>query len=291
MTPKPAADHPDVEKLDRYADGGATDREVAAHVARCEDCREVVDALLRLRVDLACLGPVPMPDDVAARIGAALRAEQPTASAQAGEIPTSAVGRTPHRRRWGDGRFHRPAAAWLALAAAAVVAAVVIGVGVLSSEDRTDSETAAPAMSVPAPSAALVAASDAVVTPATVAQQARDLVAGRTRVIGTLRNDTYSPSDLGRSDRANGPRSMAGEVDMVPPVGSDLQLCYVTFAGRTGGRVLGVDRIRFDGHPAVSVVLSVPADLQHLRVLVVDPGCTATSADGSIRYQAVVPRG
>lgn len=108
-------------------------------------------------------------------------------------------------------------------------------------------------------------------------------------MLGTLWNGTYSPSGrfFGRADTSGSP---AGEPGREAPVDPGLQLCYLTLAGRSGGLVLGVDRVRFDGSPAVTVVVSLPADPRHLRVLVVDPACTAASAAGSIRYQTVVPR-
>ncbi|HMA47688.1 MAG TPA: hypothetical protein VKP11_10890, partial [Frankiaceae bacterium] len=137
MTPEPGTGHPDVEALDGYAGGDTTDRDVVAHVAGCPACGAVVEGLIRVRVDLARLRPVPMPDDVAARIRAALRAEPPPVSAGgAGGAGGASVGRAPRTRRV-PGLPRRPAAAKLATAAAAGVTALAVGVGMLTSSGGT----------------------------------------------------------------------------------------------------------------------------------------------------------
>ncbi|WP_042374311.1 anti-sigma factor family protein [Streptacidiphilus neutrinimicus] len=80
--------HPDVELLAEHAEELLTDEqsaELTAHLATCAECRETYDALVELS---ALLGdepaPGPMPDDVAARIDAAL------AAARAGDAPLEA---------------------------------------------------------------------------------------------------------------------------------------------------------------------------------------------------------
>jgi hypothetical protein len=71
--------HPDVEALDAVAGGGGS-RSTARHLAGCDECTEAVDALRRVRAQLAHLASVTMPDDVAARIGATLaNARRPAA--------------------------------------------------------------------------------------------------------------------------------------------------------------------------------------------------------------------
>jgi hypothetical protein len=76
--------HPDVELLADHAEELLTleqSAELTAHLASCAECRETYDALGELA---ALLGeepsPGPMPDDVAARIDAALAAERASGS-------------------------------------------------------------------------------------------------------------------------------------------------------------------------------------------------------------------
>ncbi|MGF7238950.1 MAG: hypothetical protein ACQSGP_28955, partial [Frankia sp.] len=67
--------HPDIEALDAVA-GGIGPRGAVRHVAGCTECTETVEALRGVRARLADLASVRMPDDVAARIGAALTGAQ-----------------------------------------------------------------------------------------------------------------------------------------------------------------------------------------------------------------------
>ncbi len=78
--------HPDIEALDAVA-GGTGSRSAARHTAGCAECAEAVEALRQVRSRLADLAVVRMPDDVAARIGAALAGAQ----APAAELDRDAV--------------------------------------------------------------------------------------------------------------------------------------------------------------------------------------------------------
>ncbi len=71
-----ADQHPDVERLDAYAEGDHSPSGVALHVGACPQCRETVTALRQVRRDLAALASVTMPEDVAERLRAALISEQ-----------------------------------------------------------------------------------------------------------------------------------------------------------------------------------------------------------------------
>jgi hypothetical protein len=86
--------HPDVELLADHAEELLTPEqsaELTAHLASCAECRETYDALSELT---ALLGeepsPGPMPDDVAARIDAALAAERASGSRTVAESPSVA---------------------------------------------------------------------------------------------------------------------------------------------------------------------------------------------------------
>ncbi|WP_042415881.1 anti-sigma factor family protein [Streptacidiphilus anmyonensis] len=72
--------HPDADLLAEHAEELLTPEQSAdltAHLASCEECRETYDALVELTALLGAEpAPGPMPDDVAARIDAALAAER-----------------------------------------------------------------------------------------------------------------------------------------------------------------------------------------------------------------------
>ena len=75
--------HVPVERLAAYAAGdldATAALEVEAHVLLCADCRGDVEAVQRVAADLAAVPTVVMPDDVAARVDAALAAEAEAAA-------------------------------------------------------------------------------------------------------------------------------------------------------------------------------------------------------------------
>ncbi|MEZ0064155.1 hypothetical protein ABIA32_000133 [Streptacidiphilus sp. MAP12-20] len=84
--------HPEVELISEHLEGLLSDEqsaELAAHLRDCPDCRETHDALIELRDLLGAEpDPGPMPDDVAARIDAAL-AEARDSEARDNEAPDS----------------------------------------------------------------------------------------------------------------------------------------------------------------------------------------------------------
>lgn len=99
--------HPELEELaalvdavddpsaDTSADTNAETQpsDVQTHVAGCAQCTADLDALRTVRATLRSLPPVPMPDDVAQRLEAALReaaAQAPTGAQAAAEEPAAA---------------------------------------------------------------------------------------------------------------------------------------------------------------------------------------------------------
>lgn len=108
------ADGPDLDVLADLAGGllgPVEERTVRAHVDSCADCTAVLAALDRTGQELRWLPPIPMPDDVVTRIGAAL--------AEEGKVVSLSRARTRRKNRQ---RF-------LGIAAAGVV---VLGGGVLA---------------------------------------------------------------------------------------------------------------------------------------------------------------
>ncbi|MFB6699667.1 anti-sigma factor family protein, partial [Streptomyces rubiginosohelvolus] len=80
MTPTPdLAQHPEVSEISDLTEGLLTPSrtaEVQQHLAECDLCAEVRDSLEEIRGLLGTMpDPEPMPEDIAARIDAALAAE------------------------------------------------------------------------------------------------------------------------------------------------------------------------------------------------------------------------
>jgi hypothetical protein len=116
-------DHPDHEQLAAFQAGDGDRRQrsqVAAHVAGCPSCAEVIAAVEQARNRLALLGEPELPAGLHGRL--------------AGAVATEVVREAPARRpAW----YRRPAA-WGAAAAAILLAALVIPL-----LDRPDSLTSA----------------------------------------------------------------------------------------------------------------------------------------------------
>jgi len=116
-------DHPDHEQLAAFQAGDGDRRQrsqVAAHVAGCPSCAEVIAAVEQARNRLALLGEPELPAGLHGRL--------------AGTVATEVVrGAPPRRPAW----YRRPAA-WGAAAAAILLAALVIPL-----LDRPDSLTSA----------------------------------------------------------------------------------------------------------------------------------------------------
>jgi hypothetical protein len=114
-------DHPDHEQLAAFQAGDGDRRQrsqVAAHVAGCSSCAEVVDAVEQARKRLALLGEPELPAGLHGRL--------------AGAVATEVVRGAPARRR----AWYRRPATWGAAAAALLLAALVVPL-----LDRPDSLT------------------------------------------------------------------------------------------------------------------------------------------------------
>ncbi len=136
--------HPDVETLDGYADGDHSSLDVDRHVRECAACQDVVNALRRVRTDLAGLAQVTMPADVATRIQAALEAENSAAGRYGAGRMRGIPGAPGTFRRTGPGRRRRARAFDLLAVAAACLVALVVVAGVFAArESSRDAETTA----------------------------------------------------------------------------------------------------------------------------------------------------
>jgi hypothetical protein len=70
----------------------------------------------------------------------------------------------------------------------------------------------------------------------------------------------------------------------------DLRMCYLDLITRTGGRIIALDLMIFNGRPAVLVVLSVPKDTDQVRVVVLDEQCDITNMAAAQWYSTTTPR-
>ncbi|WP_131788215.1 anti-sigma factor family protein [Protofrankia symbiont of Coriaria ruscifolia] len=70
----------------------------------------------------------------------------------------------------------------------------------------------------------------------------------------------------------------------------DLRTCYLSLATQTGGNIIALDLVAFDGQPAVLVVLSVPTDPDELRVIVLDERCGVTNIAAALWYSTTTSR-
>lgn len=278
--PEPSA-HLDLDALaDALAgEGGPAE---AAHLAGCASCTNrlselaaadarVVDTLHRL--------PVPaVPADLAARLHAALRAEEPLAPTRAASV--TALPADGGRR---SGRGHSRGRSWLPAAAAAVLAVSGLGLGVaaLSGGSGGSDESAATALD----SAGGAAGLDLLTTssgtdwsdPAAVSRALPGVLDGQDEVALTAPQpvaesaeddaDTAAPGGVSALavdglERLRTPEGLASCLSAVlPPDEPDLV-------------PLAVDYATYAGEPALAVVLPDP-DPAQVSVFVVGAGCSA----------------
>ncbi|MCM3887309.1 hypothetical protein [Frankia sp. R82] len=70
----------------------------------------------------------------------------------------------------------------------------------------------------------------------------------------------------------------------------DLRTCYQSLLAQTGGFILGIDLVRYNGQAALLVVLSVPSQPSVGRLVVVDAGCGMTSSSTAPLYSVIAKR-
>ena len=287
--------------LDRLADyiGGALDgTPEAGAVARliADDPRwaSAADALGRadslVRADLSVLAaaPEPMPAEVAARIDATLAAAPPALAlldgGRAGERTPGSLDRRRRMRRW--------------TAAAAVAAGVVaLGLGVVSALPNAglDNNKTAPFNGLNRPEGAEPAGPGNAATPSAALPPGLGAASGA-RVVAS--GNDYRRGDLGALARQPGLSAAApgaGQGSAPEPHSNDarkdssdtavpdelsrlrdavaLKSCVDAIQGEYGGTVTVVDFARFEGRPAVVVLLAGANGRSGLWAVVVGPGC------------------
>lgn len=248
------------------------------HLDSCADCRarltELGAALPRVTAALAAL-PVPAePDDLAARVEAALAAEQTAAEpalAPAGDV-LPLVG--------------RPRTRWLPAAAAVAAAAVLVTGGVLVAQQggSLDNDTAAkgPALAT--------SSSGTDYSPATLAAAVPALLAG-----GAARTDALSGNGTtgGSAGGATAPE-IGTQADAADPLNrlrttDGLADCLAGVLDPGSDELpLALDYAAYQGKPALVVVLSA-TKTDKADVFVVGPGCSR--ADAQLLYFTRASRG
>lgn len=78
---------------------------------------------------------------------------------------------------------------------------------------------------------------------------------------------------------ATTPETLARVIDT-----PQLRMCYDSLTAQTGGSVLALDRVRFDGQQALLVVLSVAGQPAAARVVVIDARCGVVPMPGAVLY-------
>ena len=311
--------HIRADKLAGYRAGDLGTREsarVRAHLDGCARCTATADDLAAVSTFLASVPAPPMPDDITTRIEAALAAEaasraaSPAVPAARGPVPV-APGRDGVTRRaaarnpkiWSGGWLRSPVT--LRVAAAAAVAAVVLGGGFAAIRLAGSSGTSGTAGSSSAaegsgtsagsgaagataqgPNAAAPAAVPAPTLtyraggrsrPFTVLTSSADLGPGTlAREVGrlVLGGRTGAQQGTKASPGPSAERSAASGIPGFAP--ATLEGCVTRVAD--GGHVRLVQTGRYQGQQAVIIAVS-PAGGGPVRIWVVGTGCSATSSD------------
>lgn len=292
--------HPDaIEISDLTEDLLAPERaaEVRAHMASCPQCGEVLAALQEMRALLGDPLPAePMPADVAARIDAALAAEQHSAAglpADPSGVPRETSPRTAERPHadvprgtsapsghptapTGPGRTRRRARG---LRIAAASSAVVLALGWMTYQ-LTQQHSGSDTMS--ADSSAKRSDAQAPAASSTVGDQVSRLLAGT----GSAENGS-GPGKGG----ANSPMlEPGGGTTVTAPNGTVTAVpACVLQATLRAQAPLAAEREDYQGVDSYLVVLADPSDRTFVDAFVVTAACTAADP-GRVLFQNSYPR-
>ncbi len=306
--------HIRAESLARYRAGDRGGRKaarIAAHLAGCARCTALDEDLAGVTSLLASAPAPPMPEQVTARIQAALMAEAaraPAPAAAAARPRTHRLATVPpggRRSRHAAGRTAagsrmrlpgpRPQLAARALAATAVAAAVVggiYGISQLGSAPGSGSSgtagglAAGPARKVPAPHSGPTvryntSAGPASFTPIStgtnfqrqgLASQARKAMLAGPNKPAMMGPAASAGRTPGQHESATGLQSFGGMTV------ASLRGCVMRISA--GRQVLLVDIDRYQGRPATVIVVAAAAGgTSGSRVFVVGPGCSGSDSD------------
>jgi Putative zinc-finger len=310
--------HIRADKLASYQAGDLGTREsarVRAHLDGCARCTAAADDLAAVSTFLASVPAPPMPEDVTARIEAALAAEaasraaSPAVPAARGPVP-AAPGRDGVTRRAAVRNPKILPGGWLRspvtlrVAAGAAVAVVVLGGGFAairlagsSGPSATSGSSAAEGSGASAGSGAAGATTQGPNAAAPAAAPAPRLTyqaGGRARPFTVLTSSAdLGPGNLAqevgrliRGERTGpqqgtkaspGPSAQRSALSGTPGFApAKLEACVTRVAD--GGQVRLVQTGRYQGQQAVIIAVS-PAGGGPVRIWVVGAGCSATSSD------------
>jgi hypothetical protein len=284
-----ADDHLDLDAV-AALDAGLDDEPARdAHVRGCVECSHRLAQVRSARALLAALPDEPMPDDVAARLHAAL----PQEPSRATIVPSGK-----RRRRWSQ----TPALAGLAAAAAAIALVAAVAIGATRSSNHGASQAGAGSGAVPrgvqtlgnfpiltsgshytdASAASLVAALDEVAhQPAAAGGSSSPNSAGRAASKDTLTLSSLGPVPVAlrplydnRQELLSCARLLAGASTPVAPLAVD-------FARFTGG-------LRHVHNAPALVVLLPHASGSNDGAFIVGPRCTSDPSQDIYAFQAVL---
>ncbi len=284
--------HLDLDQLADLQEGlldADAEAAAAAHVGGCAACSSDVEALAALRQELAAAPDVgPMPDDVAARLDAALAAELAAAVAAPAEAPDEAGEvipmPTPATRRWWS--HHRVLQA--AAVAVLVIAGGAIAVPTLNNAGSESATTAAKGGMADAGAPEAATQEDA-------PGAADEKRAVRILSTGTQYDDETLAAQVTElvaapvAAAAPGPSSdalrAADDAQVDDP--GEVAACLAALPTAATSAVL-VDNAQFRGQPVTVFVLEHPDDPGRLSVWVVTRGCA--TGDAQILHRETIQR-
>ncbi len=280
MTEPTAGDaHPDLDTLaDLDAgvlDGAPGEADLRAHVAGCANCADQAALLVDARSLLGDLPAPPLPPDVVGRLDTALAAEARRPAGSVTLLPASA-GRG-SRRGWAN-----PGAV---AAGIVVLLGAVVGIGTLIGRDGSQSSrksSASRSVAELAKPPGLVTGTGRDYTAATLDASVRTLLATPSTATAAVPQSSEPP--------ATAPTASPLPTAVDPTLArlqrpAQLQACVDELAGRRGVVPIAVDFARFQGRPAVIVVIADPEPAR-VQAWVVGARCQSGQAE-LLRYQVV----
>lgn len=284
------AQHPDVSEISDLTEGllpPAREAALRQHLGACEQCTELHSSLEEIRSLLGSVpAPEPMPDDVAARIDAALAVEAasaselpatgPHVSRETSEAPSSegsAAARPAGRPRGATGPGRSPARRrrrTVILGTAFGAAAVGMSVFLLQSTQL--SQDSAGTMADRGVSSAEKSGGD--FSERTLEGQVRTLLEGK--ALSESPEALDKPSmDTKSSPESLPPGTASPRVPLRTPA-VNVPPCVQQGTGRSTP-ALAVEEGRYQGADAFLVVLPHPTDSSRVQAYVVDASCVSST--------------
>ncbi|WP_424569182.1 anti-sigma factor family protein [Streptomyces sp. CH-036] len=309
MTPTPdLAQHPEVSEISDLTEGLLTPSrtaEVQQHIAECDLCAEVRDSLDEVRGLLGTMpDPEPMPEDIAARIDAALAVEAlPTPSSENEPVvvsrETTAEGETTNRTATGSASVtgsttapDRPAGRSSAatgpgrrpgrrrrrtVVLGTAFGAAVIGMSVFFLQSLAPSGDAAKSVTDGGVSAA--DSSAPAYADGTLEAQVRDLLGDEASQKSPGVKKVPPEADTKSSSEALTPEAEPSRSPMQAPVVA-VPPCVQKATGRTTP-ALALDEGTYRGTDAYLVVLPHTSDSSRVQAYVVASSCVDTAPESS----------